>query len=322
MATIKTAEKYNSYIAANENNFGRNNIIDSKELKKLSQLKPWKTCMQIAIDWSVIFAMAYVTELYWNPLLYILSVFIIGGRIHAFVVLMHEAAHYRIFKGSKKLNDIVGDIFMAWPVLATVDSYRRNHLAHHRYLNTDNDPDWAVKKTLQEFQFPQEKKKLTSHIYGYFIGTNIVKDVILSAKRLFKLSQHSKRYKYSRITYYVFVVSTVLYFGIGKELLLYWIVPFFTTFLCFMYVRSIAEHFGSMQYGVDLKESRNVYPKWWEKLLFPHNVNYHLDHHLYPSVPYYNLKKLHKLLLKEKLYKDNAHITHGYFTGVINECSK
>ena len=31
---------------------------------------------------------------------------------------------------------------------------------------------------------------------------------------------------------------------------------------------------------------RHLDAAWWEKfLLAPHNVHYHVDHHLYPSVP-------------------------------------
>ena len=31
-------------------------------------------------------------------------------------------------------------------------------------------------------------------------------------------------------------------------------------------------------------------------LLFPHHVNYHLEHHLYPAVPHYHLPALHRML--------------------------
>jgi fatty acid desaturase len=31
-------------------------------------------------------------------------------------------------------------------------------------------------------------------------------------------------------------------------------------------------------------------------VLFPHHVNYHLEHHLYPAVPHYHLPRLHRLL--------------------------
>jgi fatty acid desaturase len=31
-------------------------------------------------------------------------------------------------------------------------------------------------------------------------------------------------------------------------------------------------------------------------LLFPHHVNYHVEHHLFPAVPHYRLPALHRLM--------------------------
>jgi fatty acid desaturase len=33
-------------------------------------------------------------------------------------------------------------------------------------------------------------------------------------------------------------------------------------------------------------------------LLFPHHVNFHVEHHLYPAVPHYHLPHLHALLAR------------------------
>ena len=41
----------------------------------------------------------------------------------------------------------------------------------------------------------------------------------------------------------------------------------------------------------------NVCPAWLEWLIFPHHVNYHIEHHLYASVPHYNLRRLHHEML-------------------------
>jgi fatty acid desaturase len=32
-------------------------------------------------------------------------------------------------------------------------------------------------------------------------------------------------------------------------------------------------------------------------VFFPHHVNYHFEHHLYPAVPHYRLKDTHQLLM-------------------------
>jgi fatty acid desaturase len=44
-----------------------------------------------------------------------------------------------------------------------------------------------------------------------------------------------------------------------------------------------------------------VAPAWLEWLIFPHHVNYHIEHHLYASVPHYHLPALHKELQKNRV---------------------
>ena len=40
--------------------------------------------------------------------------------------------------------------------------------------------------------------------------------------------------------------------------------------------------------------SRTNFAPWWlQWWIFPHNVNYHAEYHLYPSIPFYNLPECH-----------------------------
>jgi fatty acid desaturase len=66
---------------------------------------------------------------------------LIGGIQHRLAGLGHESAHYTLLK-NKLLNDLVGDLFCMFPILATVHFYRLFHLAHHQYTNDpERDPD-------------------------------------------------------------------------------------------------------------------------------------------------------------------------------------
>ena len=90
----------------------------------------------------------------------------------------------------------------------------------------------------------------------------------------------------------------------------------------FQYIRSVAEHFGGLSYDNLLSSTRTVRTPFIEKFFIaPHNVGYHLEHHLYPGVPYYNLPKLHQLLMERGNYKEEAHITNGYTQGLLRELS-
>ncbi|MEC8061673.1 MAG: fatty acid desaturase, partial [Pseudomonadota bacterium] len=37
----------------------------------------------------------------------------------------------------------------------------------------------------------------------------------------------------------------------------------------------------------------NLGPAWLMWFLFPHHVNYHIEHHLVPSIPHYTLPRCH-----------------------------
>jgi len=225
------------------------------------------------------------------------------------------------FIENKGLSDWICDLFVSWPILASVDAYRRNHLAHHRYTNTEQDPDWVVKLGTRKFTFPQEWQYAVLNLLGYlaFIGSAF--DMIQAIQRLRAHDQSTRAYKLTRLAYYLAFAIVFTLTGAWVPFLLYWVVPFMTVFFLALYVRSVAEHFAAMNYAEELQSTRTVLPYVWENLVFsPHGVNYHLEHHLYPSVPFYNLPRLHDALMADPDYAARAHITRGYTTGLVREC--
>ncbi len=291
-----------------------------KELKQLSVLQPYKTVLAIAGDWIVIALAIAVSKYMQNVFVYLAAVAIIGGRMHGLGVIMHEAAHYRFMK-NRKLADALGDIFTAWPVLITVQSYRNNHLAHHQHTNTDDDPDWRVKKGAPQFTFPQKIRMVVLQLGGYLIAVNTIRDLAQILPRVSRSDRSTRAYKLTRIAFYIVAALVFTYLGIWKSVLLYWIVPYLTVLFLFQHVRSVSEHFGSMDYSHELTSTRTVKPYFWERWFFaPHNINYHLEHHLFPGVPFYNLPKLHEALMRDPSYRAKAHITRGYSTGLVREC--
>jgi len=62
-------------------------------------------------------------------------------------------------------------------------------------------------------------------------------------------------------------------------------------------LRGIAEH-GMTTGGNEMTDSRTVATNPVLSFLIC-NINYHIEHHLYPGVPWYNLPKVHNLLQDE-----------------------
>ncbi len=63
-------------------------------------------------------------------------------------------------------------------------------------------------------------------------------------------------------------------------------------------LRAIAEHGAVTDFSSPLTAARtNLCPAWLAWLLFPHHVNYHVEHHVYPSIPHYNLPACHREMM-------------------------
>jgi len=121
--------------------------------------------------------------------------------------------------------------------------------------------------------------------------------------------------------FFLGLIAASIALGFWKILLLYWIVPLLTVFLAIRYLRNVAEHYA-VEHEHVLNESRTVLAPVWELwLIAPWGLNYHLEHHLFPSVPCFKLGELHRLLMTREPYPQIAHITHGYFSGLLRDCA-
>jgi fatty acid desaturase len=295
--------------------------IDPNIIKRLSRLSPLRSSLHIAFEWTLVVAAAWCCWHFWHPALYVLTVAFIGARQHALVVLAHDAAHYRLFR-SHALNDWVGELFLAWPfVTVSVQAYRRNHLPHHRFINTERDPDW-VRKQNAEWRFPMRGRQLARSLLLDLTGIGFCKFLVVSARmttRARSTSSVSRGFVIARLAFLLGSSVAISLLHGWKQYLLFWLVPYITWMqLCF-HVRSIAEHFA-LEGRSGIAQTRTVLTTWFDRVfVLPKNANYHLEHHLYPSVPFYRLPELHRLLLQQPGYRASAHFTRGYL-GVLREC--
>jgi len=123
-----------------------------------------------------------------------------------------------------------------------------------------------------------------------------------------------------QVLFYLAVAGLATWLHGWTVLLLYWVLPMFTFLIAILYVRDIAEHHGLPRQG--LMGSRTVLPWGWDRLVFCQNgVNYHTEHHLYPSVPFFRLGRLHRRLMQDQGFRRDAVLTRGYLTGLLDEVS-
>jgi fatty acid desaturase len=96
------------------------------------------------------------------------------------------------------------------------------------------------------------------------------------------------------------------------EYLVLWVLPLVTVVQAILRLRAIAEHGATTDFSSPLTAARtNVAPAWLEWLIFPHHVNYHIEHHLYASVPHYHLPALHREMSARSMLESAEVIPFG-----------
>lgn len=300
--------------------------IDPATIRELSVVRPGVSVLHIAMEWSLIFAVAFLCHRYFHPVLYVVTLAFIGARQHALIVLAHDAAHWRLFR-NRAVNDWVGELALAWPfVFFTMQSYRRNHLPHHRHINSERDPDW-VRKQNAEWEFPMTWPKLLGLLFLDVIGVGFIKFLVV-ALRLPRASSTSSAatadariFRVARLGFLIATIVTISLLQAWTEYLLFWVVPYVTWMQVCFHVRSIAEHFAIRGRTGVFAQTRTVIPNWFERMfVLSKHVNYHLEHHLFPSVPFHRLPELHRLLMEQPAFRKSAHLTRGYLA-VLRECT-
>lgn len=289
------------------------------EISRLSNVSTARALTPLFFDWLIIVATITVAVNVSHWFFDVLAFIVIAGRQHALLVLVHEATHFRLSK-NRGLNDLMGTVFTAWPAFFCLHGYRENHSRHHQFLNTYNDPDWARKVDLPEWKFPKAAPELLKTLLQVAL-TGWWKILLLfymfsglGSKQTWKDSASRKRLL-KKFIFYAVAGTLVGVLGLHWIVLQYWVLPFLLVFPVIERVRSVAEHFA-LSYDSIFTQTRNVICSWPEAALFgPHNIRYHLVHHLFPSVPQYNLPELHEILMEDSSYGQHSHTNDAYLCG-------
>jgi len=315
------------------------------ELAALRTPSTARFLLAVAFNYLVISAaIVAVTQLAGTPALYWLAIVVypialvlIAARQHALLVLMHEGAHSSISR-NRWLNDTLSDLLCGALLLVSTRSYRKDHLRHHQHLNSAADPDWTRKvdhpTNRAQWIFPTQVPlwRLLTQLYRYSV-TYLLRSLadnraVGAAADPTATSQPTNNdtgsptdvvLKRSKYALYAGVVTTGMLLTSPATFLLgllgFWLAPMLLVLPLIMRVRSIAEHFA-LPHNQELNQTRSVRAGAFERLLLaPHHIGLHIDHHLLASVPFFNLPRLHRLLLKSDYYRLHAHLNNGYFWG-------
>jgi fatty acid desaturase len=293
-------------------------VLSAAELAPLTQLNDLRSALAVAQTLGLISA-GIGFALWAGPgASVLLAVMLIGVAQHGLFILAHEAAHYRLFR-HRGVNDVIGRMVgMAGGV--SMCTYRVTHRLHHNHLYTAEDPDTAI-----HGGYPRGVKYLWKKLaqdlvglnayktYAYFFGAPALNAVTNRAARPLddtspQLRATARADRWFVVAFHVaapLLCALVWGWQGAAWYLVLWALPLLTVLQPVLRLRAICEHGATTDFSSPLTAARTN--RTWgsaanwlcRALLFPHHVNYHLEHHLYPAVPHYHLPQLHRLLLSK-----------------------
>jgi fatty acid desaturase len=233
------------------------------------------------------------------------SVPVIATRQRALATLLHESAHKSLAK-NPRLNRLLGTYLSGYLIGQTFDAYFASHVRDHhgRFGDLDRDPD--LRSHVQAGLYDHQST-------GAFAARFLVAPLFFSQIRLVRqlvtsrtVYQGSSRGEAARMLgYLVLLAALAAHVSSPQAVLLYWVVPLTVVFPPLNWYIEILEHFPlPLTAGKDLQATRHRALSWFSRHFFGiHNEGFHLDHHLSPGIPFWNLPRVHAIRLADPAYR-------------------
>jgi len=244
-----------------------------------------------------------------NELKYFFSfvIFLLSQRLLNTIV--HDCAHQFISKDKAK-NDLLCNLFFASLIGTNVEKYRNIHLAHHKYNGSSSDPEYI---NIENIKNSTEFFKFCMRYIFLFESIKLIKKYYFKKNLIYSNNKISKKILFLilDLKYVIFaqILLLIIFKIIDIKLYIIWIYISLTFSPLFSKLRFMIEHPGQDSLTVSTTG-------FFSDILFfaPFNFNYHFEHHAWPNLPPYNLKKLHYFLLKNQFFNNKKLLLneHGY----------
>jgi len=225
-----------------------------------------------------------------HPLIWIPLAFVQGFTVFNFTVLLHEVVHETVFPTRRpRLYRLLSWCY-AIPSGLSATQFTRWHLDHHAELGSDcTDP--------KRFHLsPKRNERWVKLLYFtpalfpiYFRGA------AAEARAYPAETQRTiRRERVAAIGFHLLCAVLSILLGGWAVWLRVQVVPIFFVFPIAFIVNRLGQHYD-IEPNDPAKWSTLVKGSWfWDSVYL--NSNYHLEHHYFPRVPFYNLPRLQRLL--------------------------
>ena len=261
--------------------------IPHEVLKELHRKRPVR---HFAIAVRQFLLLAAATLLSWRfpqPWIWIPSALAAGWTVFNFTVLLHEVVHRAVFDGPHPRAERILGVLYAVPSGISALQFTRWHLTHHAELGDE------VADPKRHYLSP----KINRPWYKLLYFTPALFPIYFRAARKettsypATLQRRITRERWETILLHLAVLGALLWAGgLGLAARVY-LVPYFLVFPIAFALNRLGQHYAIVpedpaKWGTVIKPSR-----WWDFwYLFS---AYHLEHHYFTAVPFYNLRRLH-----------------------------
>jgi fatty acid desaturase len=213
---------------------------------------------------------------------------------HAMLNVTHEACHFTLLR-DRRMNDLVGNIGFALPIGTTVAHYRLRHERHHRHLGDDLDPVSPL--IAADSRRIDVVRALLLLLFGKALF-----DLVLDALKGRAAENRSQdepnvgRLRFGALlAFHVPIFLLLAIQGLALVWLIWMLVA--ATLVPFLDgLRTVAEHRFADHHD-DLDHTRVHHTSVLISAIAAPFLQYHWEHHLFPSIPHSRLAAFHRLLI-------------------------
>jgi fatty acid desaturase len=264
-----------------------NQAVPHEVLKELHRKSPARHLFVAARQFLLLAAASWAAWRFPQPWIWIPAALVSGWTVFNFTVLLHEAVHHAIFNGPHPRGDRILGILYAVPSGLSALQFTRWHLTHHAELgDAEADPK-------RHYLSPRINKPWFKILY--FTPALFPIYFRAAAKENASYPPELRRRiaieRLATIAFHLAVMAGLFWVGGAAVLARVYLVPVFLVFPIAFALNRLGQHYAidptdPAKWGSVLRPSR-FWDFWY---LFS---AYHLEHHYFTGVPFYNLRRLH-----------------------------
>ena len=278
--------------------------LPTDELRRLHQKRPLLHAAIAFANFAVLAAAGVAIVSFDRWYLWLPFALLAGFAVFDFTVLLHEVVHHAVIGGTNdRLYRFLGLLY-AMPSGISASQFTKWHLDHHAGLGSyEEDPK-------RHWLSPKRNKRWLKALYFTPALFPIYFRAAASETSSYppEMRKTIARERLATIALQLGVLATIALIGGWYIAWKLYVVPVFFVFPIAFALNRLGQH-----YDIDPAD-----PAKWSTLvkgsLFWNAIylfsNYHLEHHYFPSVPFYNLPRLQKVLMP--FYEKRGFNARGY----------